>query len=142
MEKLDLNRSRPATPHPFEVPEKHIERFDIDTPLDAPGSPEWFDISKARSAIPYPIEISAEDRIKQLEEFLSDETLQHQRANIVYVINMYKTGQLKSLLGPPDRRSIYVCGGQVYDDLPNSKERNNRPVWHEIRSSIKRLSYA
>lgn len=111
----------------------------MDTPMDAPGSPEWFDISKARPAIPHPFEVSGEERIKELEGYLSsnNKVLQRQRANIEHLINMYKTGQLKSLLGPPDGRGIYVCGGKVFEEYPDYEERNNCLVWYEVRSSIK-----
>lgn len=102
---------------------------------------EKFDLSKSRPAIPYPFEVSGEERIKQLEEYLKNEILRLQRPNIEHVIDMYKTGQLKSLLGPPNGKGIYVCGGQVFEELPNSKERKNRPVWFEVRSSIRTIRF-
>lgn len=102
---------------------------------------EPFDLSKARPAIPYPFEMSAEERIKQLEEYLNMKILRLQRSNIEHVIEMYKTGQLKSLLGPPDGKNIYVCGGQVFDDIPSDEERKNRPVWFEVRAFLKIIRF-
>lgn len=96
-----------------------------------------FDVSKCRPAIPYPFEVPKEERIKKLEEYLENKILQHQRANIEFVINMYRTRQLKSLLGPPNRKGIYIYGGKVYDNIPNSKERKDLLVWFEVRSSIR-----
>lgn len=67
-----------------------------------------FDLSKARPAIPHPFVVPGEERIKQLEEYLQDAILRFQRPNIEYVIDMYKTGQLKSLLGPTQWER-YIC---------------------------------
>ncbi|KAJ5781485.1 uncharacterized protein N7518_009968 [Penicillium psychrosexuale] len=92
---------------------------------------EKFDLSKALPAIPRPYEVSGEERIKKLEGYLKDERIKSQRSNIQFVINMYKTGKLKSLLGPPNGRSIYVCDGQVYHSLPDLEEIMDRPVWFE-----------
>lgn len=102
---------------------------------------EPFDLSKARPAIPYPFEVPAEERIKQLEEYLDMKILRSQRSNIEHVIKMYKTGELKSLLGPPHGKSIHVCGGEIFDEFPNHKERKNLPVWFEVRSSIKPIIF-
>ena len=71
---------------------------------------------------PVPYEVPGEERIKRLEGYLKVERIKSQRSNIQFVINMYQTGKLKSLLGPPNGISIYVCDGQVYHFLPNLEE--------------------
>lgn len=94
---------------------------------------DWSDLSDIRPAIPIPFEIKAEERIQQLEDHLKDESLHLQRTNIEAAIEMYRTGKLKSLLGPPHGRTTYFCGGQVFEDYPSDEDRQDRVVWLEVR---------
>lgn len=96
--------------------------------------PERYDMTKVIPSPLIPFEMSAEDRIQQLEGFLKEDWLQHHRVNIETLINMYKTGELKSFRGEPNPTWLYLCGGEVFDDYPSDEIAKDRPVWFEVSS--------
>lgn len=68
---------------------------------------------------PPPPAPNPKDRIKALEGLLSEDYLQCQRVNILRLIELYKSGELKP---PAGYDRIYLCDGKVLDAMPTKPE--------------------
>ncbi|RFU31323.1 hypothetical protein B7463_g5001, partial [Scytalidium lignicola] len=86
-----------------------------------------------------PLVIPAEQRIKELKEMLSKEDLQYEKANISKLIELYESGELKSLTMETD---IWLCNGEVLEKEPEPGEHDG-PLWNEAdnQSQTPRTSY-
>jgi hypothetical protein len=72
-----------------------------------------------------PFIISAEFRIRKLRELLSDKSQEYQKKNILALIDLYETGQLK-----PTSEITWIFDGKVVDSEPNKIPKGSA-VWAE-----------
>jgi len=63
---------------------------------------------------PSPGSCSPEERTKEIRKYLANLHLQHRRANYLELIEMYESGELKSLSGATD---IWLCEDKLIKDL-------------------------
>ena len=73
-----------------------------------------------------PFIISAESRIRDLREILSDKSQEYQKKNILALIGLYETGQLK-----PTSEITWIFDGKVVDSEPDKIPKGSA-VWAEV----------
>jgi hypothetical protein len=83
---------------------------------------------------PAPLVIDPKARIDQLKEFLSDTEWQYQKTNILKLIEMYETGELKGLTGGIE---TWLKDGEVLDHAPGIEEvAESTAIWNEVYSKL------
>lgn len=72
-----------------------------------------------------------EGRVKHLREVaLKNPTFKRQQSNILFVIHLYESGQLKD----PTGKGIVICNGKMIEALPELSEwTKDTVVWHEVK---------
>ncbi|KAJ9269208.1 hypothetical protein DTO212C5_4703 [Paecilomyces variotii] len=66
-------------------------------------------------ACPIPLVIDPQTRIKELKDALTEDCWQYQKANILKLIELYESGELKP---PSYDTTIWLCDGKVLDKEP------------------------
>jgi hypothetical protein len=74
-----------------------------------------------------PIIINAESRIRELREMLLDKSLDFQKKNILFLIQLYETGQLPK----PAGETTWILDGKFCAGLPE-KIPEGSAVWAEV----------
>lgn len=81
-------------------------------------------------ACPIPPDLDAQTRVKQLKDALKEDCWQFQKANILKLIELYESGELKP---PSFRDTIWLCDGKVLDKEPGLGDTpKNAILWAEV----------
>ncbi|KAK9369257.1 hypothetical protein V1509DRAFT_638805 [Lipomyces kononenkoae] len=74
-----------------------------------------------------PLRITPEERVRYLRSLLLDESEEYQRKNILFLIHLYETGQLKELR---PGKIIWIFDGKIVDGMPKEVPPGSA-VWAE-----------
>ena len=93
------------------------------------SDPPPIDPSQFSPAMPQPFVVDPQERINHLNELLTQDMWQRQKANITNLIQLYESGEMKP---PAMGEEMWLREGEVIDYEPSVEEMAKHAIWLEF----------